>query len=294
MNRFEMVDVAIKKSHSFLTGEGNFVRASGDGRVWGLTKNSGSPGGYGLVTFNGSSVTTFYEHTSPGVVMPNLDGSLILTTREGVYKRPYTRINGSKGSRNLVYIPSYHPHFYVRAQKLQSSSSNKEKGEKPVAIFTVGRDQPLIFLNDSFEETRAEKDDQWSKEPLTVDKRYHFIPQIKRLITIALSNDYLKVRPVDIRQILEEKQVEFLYISSFPHRAQILKPYRYQLRAESNNEGISFNLESGPEGLKVSHNGLVSWQPGENFADQDEAVIVLLKDSSGQEQLHTFHIAVDR
>jgi hypothetical protein len=58
----------------------------------------------------------------------------------------------------------------------------------------------------------------------------------------------------------------------------------------SNAGGVKYALQSGPRGLTVSPEGVVDWTPPP--MPGDETVIVSLKDSSGQETLHTFQISV--
>jgi hypothetical protein len=93
-----------------------------------------------------------------------------------------------------------------------------------------------------------------------------------------------------VRKILAEKGIDYLYVTSINPVAKVSQPYRYRLETASKAGAVKCTLQSGPQGMTLSADGLVSWtapaQPTE------ETVIVALKDASGQEAFHTFRIVV--
>jgi hypothetical protein len=95
-------------------------------------------------------------------------------------------------------------------------------------------------------------------------------------------------RPLDIRSILDKKGIDYLYVTSTAPLGKVGGLYRYQLQVASRNGGLKYALQSGPSGLKISNTGEVTWKAPAEPAD--EIVIVSVKDTTGQETLHTFHV----
>ncbi len=127
-----------------------------------------------------------------------------------------------------------------------------------------------------------------STDPLTLDKRYHFFPQLNLFLTIPPTNDKIVARAFNIRQLLDEKGIDYLYVTSFPPLGKVSASYHYQLEVASHAGSITYALQAGPSGLTISKDGRVEWKPPAQPAD--ETVIVSLKDASGQELLHSFHV----
>jgi hypothetical protein len=128
------------------------------------------------------------------------------------------------------------------------------------------------------------------RDPITTDKRYHFYPQWNLLLTLPPTNDKVVARPVDVRKILKDKDIDYLYVNSAPPLAKVSQSLSFRLEAESKGGNVVFTLHSGPTGLRVSANGVVSWTTP--ASPTEETVIVGLKDARGNEALHTFQIVV--
>jgi hypothetical protein len=158
---------------------------------------------------------------------------------------------------------------------------------KPVEIFTTGSSQPLV--SQEFPEMQGgKKEPGRSSDPLTMDKRYHFFPQLNLFLTIPPSNDKIVAHPFDVRQELDKRGIDYLYVTSSPPAGKISKPYRYKLEVASKTGGVTCALQSGPTGLTISKDGNVAWTPPSQPVD--ETVIVSVKDTSGQEVLHSFRV----
>ena len=95
-------------------------------------------------------------------------------------------------------------------------------------------------------------------ENLSMHERVFLVPQHSRLVTLAQSRDRLVSRPFDIIAALNQAGIDYLFVDSVP--PLIAKPggaYRYQLQVKSKKGGINFNLDSGPEGMTLSKDGLI-------------------------------------
>jgi hypothetical protein len=268
------------------SGENYIIRASGDGRTFGVFRAGISPSGFSIISYRNSQLTGFYEHESPGILVPNADGSLIMSSGAGVLTPRYVSVIARDGNS---FIPSYHPMYFLGVPNVSSSSS--DKATKNVSIFVGRSSTPLVYLPEVLAEMQEKSPRLYTRgDPMTMDKRYHFYPQWNLLLTLPSTNDKVVARPVDVRKILNDKDIDYLYVTSTPPFAKILQPVRFKLEAESKNGNVKFTLQSGPIGLRVSENGNVEWVAP--AAPTQETVIVGLKDAKGIEALHTFQIVV--
>jgi hypothetical protein len=82
-----------------------------------------------------------------------------------------------------------------------------------------------------------------------------------------------------------------LYVANGPPPAERGATFRYRPLVRSTKGGVKGRLEFGPPGLKLTTDGL-TWDVPRDFAGPWQDALVTLADSSGQEIVHTFRIAV--
>ena len=63
-------------------------------------------------------------------------------------------------------------------------------------------------------------------------------------------------------------------------------------RPPTNKGGLKVKLESGPDGMKVSPEGEVTWAVPADFEGPAPEVLVSIGDASGRQTFHTFAVAV--
>jgi hypothetical protein len=152
-----------------------------------------------------------------------------------------------------------------------------------VALYTDER-QRLFFLKD-IEDFKAGSDLPW-------EKRVFCYPSAGLLITLSAQKDRLVLRRVDLAEQLEKSGADYLAVVSRPPRARAGTLFTYKVDIRSKKGGVRVKLESGPEGMKVTSDGRVSWsvpaKPGSPEAD----VVLTIQDASGQELSHRFAIAL--
>ena len=56
--------------------------------------------------------------------------------------------------------------------------------------------------------------------------------------------------------------------------------------------GVTIKLDIGPEGMKMTADGTLTWKVPENFADTEVSILLTVSDKSGQETFHTFTLPV--
>lgn len=277
------------------SGRNFVVRASGDGRTYGVFRPMISPTGFSVVSFRNNQLSLFYEHVSPGVLVPNADGSMIFSGQQGVYTPRYVSILSMNGNwhEGTSLLPSYHPMYFFAVPYGERSSSGKKTPPRTIAIYAGRSNQPLVNLPDAFEEMQEKSSTGSSrsdKDPITMDKRYHFYPQLNLFLTIPPTNDKIVARPIDVRKVLSDKGIDYLYVTSVPPAVRTSEAVQFRLEAASKAGGVTYSLQSGPSGLKISTNGTVDWVAPSKVGE--ETVIVALKDALGNEVLHTFQIVI--
>ena len=156
-------------------------------------------------------------------------------------------------------------------------------------IYLAGSVQPLLKIPHPFMRMYSGEEDFTSdRETLTLDQRVHFYAQWNLLLTIPKTNDRIVAKNVDLAKMLSEKGADYLYVTNIAPPGKISAHYHWRLEAASNAGGVVFSLQSGPAGLTVSKGGEVNWDAPAKPVE--ETVVVLLKDSSGQESFHTFRL----
>ncbi|MDR3401129.1 MAG: hypothetical protein P4L99_01425 [Chthoniobacter sp.] len=281
----------LPNSRATLSENHAIVRASADGRTFGMMRPDVSPMGFIVLSYrDGALVQSFYQHDTYGLLVPNADGSQILSSQAGVYTNQGVPIikahwNWAEG---VTYVPSYHPAFFLGVP-YDEIPQRKKKVPPAIGVYSTGATQPLLQIPDGFKEMEpAARQPGRHFDPISVDQRYHFFPQLNLILTIPPTNDRIVARAFNLRQALDGKGVDYLYVTSSPPAGKVSTPYHYQLEAASHSGDVTFSLQSGPKDLSISKGGKVTWTPPSKPAD--ETVIVSLKDKSGQELLHTFRV----
>jgi len=259
------------------------ARASADGRVFTAWKPHVSPTGFRVLVVDGTKLESFHEHDTVGVIVPNADGSMLFTAR-GTYT-PNIKLIGPNDS---FPVPAVQGNLYLRIERI-----NYVPGQKlpSLSVHVSGFDGPLITLSD-VPMQGAYLSDFFARDQIALDQRIYFVPEAKVIATLPPTNDAVRLREFDVFKELENSPVEYLFVqSSPPRRATVGVPLEYQLRVASKLGDVSFKLEAGPEGMKISEDGKLTWTPTASDSTA-QSVIILVSDASGREIFHSFLVNV--
>jgi hypothetical protein len=228
------------------------------------------------------------------VLVPNADGSVIFTSQGGVFTNRAVPLIKASGQwhHGTAFIPSYHPSYFLGLPYGEDDYARRENKLKNVAIYFDGATEPLLELTEDLKEIKTTGPGTRERFhlPMTFEKYFHFYPQADLLLTVAATRDKLVARHVDVRQMLDDKKIQYLYVTSVPPLARVSVPYRYRLETASSAEGVTFELQAGPAGLTVSAAGDVAWNEPKSAGD--ETVVVTVKNAAGKELPHTFHVVI--
>jgi hypothetical protein len=181
-------------------------------------------------------------------------------------------------------LPSCHGDHYLH---LQAGG-----GKLITTVYLTGDARPLLRLPDL--DVAAPQEGGWNDvRELPLDKRVHFIPRAKVIITVPPTNDRLVVRRFDVDEALEKAGIDYLLVTSRPPPSAVKGGvFTYQLAVKSKRGGVKCWLELGPDGMKVSSAGRVTWPvPADHEAGEYDAVVGV-SDRTGQELFHAFKVSV--
>jgi hypothetical protein len=68
--------------------------------------------------------------------------------------------------------------------------------------------------------------------------------------------------------------------------------FTHRLDLRSKRGGVQVKVISGPEGLKVSPEGQVTWAIPANFLEPEATVLLSIRDASGQEIAQQLRLAI--
>jgi hypothetical protein len=265
---------------------GPCVRASADGRTFGLAFPRGGGGVQSLVVAGGE--VQFHDNGGDpcGHVVPSPDGKVLYTSR-GAFSDQAKR--GADARDDLYSLPATQPGLYL-AFRLHDFF-NRRGNEKVVpSVYLAATDQPLVTLPEVELPVGL---NPWDRDAFTLARHILLNPEARRLVVIPETNDRVVLYRFDLAEVLAKSEADYLLVTSRPPTAAAKgSAYTYKLEVKSKKGGVKYRLDSGPPGMEVSADGLVKWKVPAGFADAETEVIVNVSDASGQEWFQTFTVHV--
>jgi hypothetical protein len=216
-------------------GDAVHLRASANGRVFGLWSTSHTPSGMGTIVASEDATLWYYAHDSAGYVLPGPDGKSVFT-RSGRYplaswldfafvagdgKLRFVRRNVPRLTdgqrRGSPVLPACQGNVYLTLPQGDQGAPT---------VRAPGKDTPIATLPDLELPPPGE---ERLPHDLTFDKRVYLIPGARLIITIPASNDRLvlhRLGPSDpgLPEAEEEGVARiFTYIDLQPKANQKLK-----------------------------------------------------------------------
>lgn len=275
-----------------LPAEGSeHIRVSAEGKVFSGWDVGSSPSGLYSTIVQGGKVTTHYEHDSVGYVVPSPDGKHLFTAH-GIFTSQLKPLGPPRrGQVTSFSIPAAHGDYYLKIP-YQDDIRSRREGNKvgPLSIHLIGESRPLVTLPQI--KALAQRDVQWSREAITIDQRYLFIPDAEILVSYPKERTKLILHRVNIEEELKKSEIDYLFVTSRPPaKADAGKTWTYKPDVRSKKGGIKLALDAGPEGMKVSGSEL-SWDVPKDAPSELHMVILTITDDSGQELFHNFNLGV--
>ena len=224
-------------------------------------------------------------------MIPGPDGKTFFGM--GLYTSEGKRLTASPAN-SMACIPALQGQFYlaIPAGMFHPGMPNEKKTTN-VELRIAGDSRPLLTLTD-VEAAMRDIFRGGGQEPLSIEQRYHFIPDAQLLVTIPTTADRLVLRKLNLDDALEKSGIDYLFVASTPFPYAVLgADYTYPIQIKSKKGGVKYRVESGPDGMKVA-GGVVAWKVPANFQEGPADVIMTISDAAGQEVFHTFKLTVVR
>ncbi|HJT78492.1 MAG TPA: hypothetical protein VJ739_14910, partial [Gemmataceae bacterium] len=262
--------------------DGTAVRASADGQLYGLWRPGNPFGAFTYVLGDRRFQEAARNQQMVGYVLPGPAGDVVYT-QVGL-RSPRGRALGAEGGfwGNRL-IPAARGNYYL-AIDAQGPS------HRGPCVYVAGDDRPLVRLAgvELGEEVNVRDSDVFP-----TDRRIHFVPAAKVIITIPVTNDRLVLYKADVEAALEESDTDYLFVTSpMPPPVRKGETLDYTLAVRSRRGGVSCRLKSGPRGMTVSPAGRVTWPVPRDWREPEAVAAVRVRDRTGQEHLYSFAVTV--
>lgn len=199
--------------HPVNTGEQIHLRTSPDGKSTAFWCSNYTPSGINWIRWENRVAESTYTHSSGGYLVPGQGGRVLFTgiglfTAIGMTPQDNKAPAGMESGHRC--LPAYGSGYYLDLGPPPPTNynlaGNRAAGAgadvtRGLAVRKTGVDGPLKVFPDI--DVPVEPVD-FLKRDLTLDKRFHFIPQAKLLVIIPPGEDRLVLYRVDAEAALEE------------------------------------------------------------------------------------------
>jgi len=282
-------------------GPGALYWAGADGRIFGATSNLGQPNGVATLVIDGGKVQTQRQRWGTWFVQPGPDARHICAAGHGLLTdrvQPADDVVYSKqnGSIDYTFVPAHQGPYYLHLHlktglHAAGTGINKDDPEWGATVYLLGEKRPIAQMPNLRIPTYAE----WNAlSGLGILGCVHMVPRANLIAVVPASRDKLVLSPFNVEEELERSGVKYLLITSEPpasvKRGQALA---YAVKAKARAGGVTFKLESGPQGMTVTPQGQLNWQVPGDFADRETEVLISARDADGQQVFHSFPLTVE-
>jgi len=286
--KLRMIDHTGRRPADPLPGaEKTVVRASANGRTFCLLSTRYSPGDFRTLVVMNGFVHSFRRGESVSYMAPDFNGELIYTPK-GVFTDQCTEFRLSDGLfAKRFQMPSVGSSYTISVDR----EDRKKKERATVNVHTGSAAEPMLSVSD-LTLRPGDYSDFHAQSRLTLDRRVFFFPDEKLIVTLPQSNDMLVLNDLDVEEELEKTGDAFLFVVSRP--PQYIKKgrrFEYQLDVKSDAGGIQYKMDSGPSGMRINDEGLVSWRaPRKGDAPFD--AVITVSNEEARETTHAFRLTI--
>lgn len=270
------------------------IRAAADGSAFAAWNPEVRPSGVRLLNIEGDHFIYRFEPAAEGLIFPSYDGTQLYMGKEIVKAG-----NVGKTGRDLVdqmpfsswILPTYSPGYYVTIGL--SPLAQRGTLHDDLTLYSAADHRALATIPD-IDTTFVRSYPRTATDKMTPEKRLHVMPGRGIVVTIPDTDDCVILQHFSLPKLLDDTGIEYLFAESVPpHFLPRGKDLSYQISVRSKRGGVTFELQSGPDGMTVSPTGLVTWRRPKQFSDKSVSVIISIKDANGQEMFHTFTMTVE-
>jgi WD40 repeat protein len=229
-----------------------------------------------------------------GHALPGSDDKTIYGIYGRMLKADGQPVDASAVDRHSreILIPSTSPSYYLGVTGYDPNSGH-HTGPLTMVIHLANRGDELATIQD-LDEMADLHNDHVVVDTITLDRRFHFIPQANLLVTIPHSNDRLVVRRLDLDRAIAAARRPLLFVTS-PSEigARPGQNLAHQIETRSSKGAVRFELTSGPPGLTVTREGSITWRVPLYRETKEYDPIFAISDASGRQIFHSIKIKVE-
>jgi S1-C subfamily serine protease len=271
------------------------IRASAEGRAFGIWNPSVSPTGFQTLALYGGTVESFYDHRGSGSLVPGQDSSTIYTATDGIRDlRAKALPSPSDEAKKWMFLPSADPAYYFGVSSGMDNVRQPAARPAAVVVYPTGSALPLVSIEKLDEMNNLPADSfRPDSKLLPRDRRFHWVPAANLLITVPASNDKIVVRRFDLEKALERVGGDFLYVAS-PRAISVSAGEKlvHKIEVRSRKGGIKCTLSHGPPGMTVSPDGLVEWRVPVRSGQPERDAVITIEDGTGQQLFHSLTLGL--
>lgn len=214
--------------------------------------------------------------------MPSPDGSMLFRYGNKAYKRDLQPII----SDEFTIFPTTDPRFVIAIDK-------QDKQYTQMTIITAADLKPVFTIQDLDSVTSDTVGTFWGR--LDSEPLLRYVHDEKMVVCIPYGKDRVVVRNFDLKNTLDEKAEDYLFVISKPAPVVYVgQPFSYKMQSLSKAGGVKYKLDSGPPGMTVSPDGQVDWKPDSRPVGGVANVVIEAENSAGTKFIHGFEIAIER
>lgn len=223
------------------------------------------------------------EEGNLGHVLPGPDGKTVFTAK-GVLSRLLKRNEPEDASYGYC-VPAVRGDYFLSITPAPPGGAGGSFN-----IYLRGLTQPIAKLDQvnhglHFDSAGFDSYAMWS--------RVVFVPDAKFIALLPRGNDQVVLYKFDADAALVSSGLDYLIVTSTaPREVRAGATFTYSIKARSKQGGVTYKLDSGPKGMTVSIDGVVTWNVSGDSPIGDQDVILTVRDKVGQEVFHTFTIKV--
>jgi hypothetical protein len=255
------------------------IRASSDGKVFGMWCTSHTPTGMVSVRIKGRQATTKYQHDSVGHVVPGARGEFLFT-KSGVFTSDLQSAPHEGVTERSFCVPAVTGPMFVQ---LEDEQFKLRAGDKTIATAPVN----LRISN---------IDERWSRSDMTMDKRVVLAPEVNRLAYLPIDRpDVIEVFSLGGEAMTKSVGVAGLRVTSDPPiEAKTGEQLQYRIETTAADADLKYELSASPDGMQVSPDGVITWTVPASYDRITARVILIITDAEGQALQHGFVMRVGR
>jgi hypothetical protein len=265
------------------------VRASADGTLFAMREGRGGEGHtMSRILVHGDFVNVKTTWMSASLLIPSHDGRY-LCSAYGIYSPDMACIYPkSETPDGYQFVPAVQGDLILHLVRPDSVGDLEVMIPGQYRQICTLRQVPgVVRDNLNYGGNAADK--------MQSDKRLFLIPSAKLFVSIPTTNDKLVLRRFDLDKLLAESDTDYLFVASMPPRE--VRPggiFKYDLDVKSRRGGVKTKLESGPEGMRLSPEGKLTWAVPAAAKKQTVDVILSISDATEQETFQSFQIQVQK